>query len=152
MWQLPLVANVCLLPTYIQSFITADCATNRDNMKVTNILAGFTSSVAATNLYVSSYGGNITSLRLSASPHGGYTLETTALNDGSAPSPSWLTKDEYNDVIYCVDEALSGGNGSIASYKPSTDGTLTIIDRHATLNGPVSTVVYNEGKALAAAL
>jgi hypothetical protein len=150
MWQLPLLANVCLLPSYLRYFIASDCA-NTENMKLPLSLAGLTTSVAATNLYVSSYGGNITSLKLSALPQGGYSFETIATINGSAPQPSWLTRDEFTGAIYEVDEVYAGTNSTIASYKASTDGQLTIINRQSTINGPVHTAVYNEGKALVAA-
>lgn len=49
-----------------------------------------------------------------------------------------------------MDENFSG-LGSIAAYTTSPSGELTQFDRHGTLAGPVSTVVYNGGKALVAA-
>ncbi|CZR63507.1 uncharacterized protein PAC_13404 [Phialocephala subalpina] len=114
-------------------------------------LGGFVTSTLATNLYVSSYAGNITSVQLSQLPNGAYSLNPVSVNDGSVPSPSWLTKDEYNDVVYCVDEGFGVPNSSIASYKTSKSGELTLIDRHLTIAGAVSTVVYNSGKGIAAA-
>jgi hypothetical protein len=105
----------------------------------------------ATNLYVSSYIGTITSLQLSRYPNGSYKLETVAVNHGSEPNPSWLTGDEYNGIIYCADEGLTVPNGSLASYKTSTSGKLTQIDRHTVISGPVNSVIYNNGKALAVA-
>ena len=108
-------------------------------------------STGATNLYVSSYIGTITSLQLNRHHNGVYELETVAVNNGSYPNPSWLTKDEYNDVVYCADEGLTVLNGSLASYKTSPSGDLTQIDRHTVISGPVHSVVYNNGKALAVA-
>ena len=114
-------------------------------------LSGLVTSVAAVNLYVSSYAGTITSLQLTQDTKGSYSLSQVAVNEDSAPNPSWLTKDEYNDVIYCVDEGLTVPNGSLASYKTSPSGELTKIDRHTVISGPVSSVVYNGGKGLALA-
>ncbi|KAH8795096.1 3-carboxymuconate cyclase-like protein-like protein [Hyaloscypha sp. PMI_1271] len=117
--------------------------------------AGLTTSAVAVNLFVSSYSGIVTSLQLAPSAQGpgigGYVLTTTASNNGSGPQPSWLTKDPYNNVIYCVDEAFSTPNGTMTAYTTSKSGTLSLIDTQATVVGPVSTVIYNEGKALAAA-
>jgi 6-phosphogluconolactonase (cycloisomerase 2 family) len=104
-----------------------------------------------TNLYVSSYIGTITSLQLTRHPDASYSLTQVAVNDGSYPNPSWLTRDEHNGVVYCLDEGLTVLDGSLASYKTSASGVLTQIDRHSTINGPVSSVVYNGGKALAVA-
>lgn len=109
------------------------------------------SSALATNLYVSSYGGNITSLQLSHTRDGGYSLKELSFNEGSEPSPSWLTLTPENDVLYCLDEGLTTPNGSIASYKISDTGKMTLMDRHSVLSGPVSSVPYNNGRALVAA-
>ncbi|KUJ16153.1 YkgB protein [Mollisia scopiformis] len=113
-------------------------------------LGGFVTSAAATNLWVSSYGGNITSVQLSQSPNGTYSLKQTSFNDESS-DPSWLTKDQYNDIVYCVDEGFDSPNGTISSYKTSPSGELTLIDRHITISGPVASVPYNGGKALVVA-
>jgi len=120
-------------------------------MRASLPLSGLVTSAAAVNLYVSSYAGTITSLRLTQASNGSYSLSQVAVNEGSAPNPSWLTKDEYNDVVYCVDEGLSVPNGTLASYKTSTSGDLTQIDHHSVISGPVSSVVYNGGKGLAVA-
>jgi 6-phosphogluconolactonase (cycloisomerase 2 family) len=114
-------------------------------------LSGLVTSAAGINLYVSSYAGTITSLQLNQDSNGSYSLGQVAVNEDSAPNPSWLTKDEFNDVIYCVDEGLTVPNGSLASYRTSPSGKLTQIDRHSVISGPVSSVVYNGGKGLALA-
>lgn len=114
-------------------------------------LGSLVTSSFATNLYVSSYAGTITSLQLNQERDGSFSLNQVAVNTGSQPNPSWLTKDEYNDVVYCVDEGLTVPNGSLASYQTSRSGELTQIDRHTVINGPVNSVVYNGGKALALA-
>ncbi|TVY25477.1 putative 6-phosphogluconolactonase [Lachnellula hyalina] len=114
-------------------------------------LGGLVASSVAVNLYVSSYIGTITTLSLCQDANGNYSLTTIAANNGSAPSPSWLEKDGYNGIIYGLDEGLTGPNGSISSYKTPGSGVLKQIDRHVTLGGPVSSIVYNGGKALAVA-
>lgn len=114
-------------------------------------LSGLVASGAAVNLYVSSYIGTITSLQLSQDAAGLYSLSQVAVNEGSAPSPAWLTLNEESRVLYALDEGLYIPNGSIASYKTSPSGELTQIDRLDTIWGPVSSVIYNEGKALAVA-
>jgi 6-phosphogluconolactonase (cycloisomerase 2 family) len=114
-------------------------------------LGGLVASTVATNIYVSSYIGTITSLQLSKSADGSYTLNTVAVNNGSEPNPTWLEKDKYNDIIYGLDEGLTVPNGSISSYKTSPSGELTQIDRHTTQNGPVASIVYNGGKGIAVA-
>lgn len=151
MWQVSLL----LLPSTLRSFgqsgwnFASNCL---NTMRLQYLpLSGLAASTAAVNLYVSSYTfGNITSLRLTKA-HETYTLTTLAGNTGSAPNPTWLEKDTLNDVIYGVDEGLTVPNGSISSYKNSATGVLTQIDRHSTLSGPVASIIYNGGKALAMA-
>jgi hypothetical protein len=113
-------------------------------------IGSLVTSSLAVNLYVSSYAGTITTLQLSRDEYG-YSLETLAVNSGSAPQPSWLEKNKYNGIIYCVNEDWNRKNGTIASYRASASGALTQIDIHDTIGGPVSEVVYNGGKGLAVA-
>lgn len=108
-------------------------------------------SAVATNLYVSSYIGTVTTLHLSQSADGSYALSRGTVNNECGPSPSWLTRNEHNGVIYCINEGLTGPNGTVTTYTTSPSGELTKLDSHETLGGPVSGVVYNAGKAFAAA-
>jgi hypothetical protein len=114
-------------------------------------LDGLVFSSVVANLYVSSYAGTITSLQLSRNDKALYSLNAVSFSTGSEPNPSWLTLDETHGVVYCVDEGLSVPNGSISSYKTSASGKLTPIDHHSVVRGPVSSVLYNGGKALAVA-
>lgn len=114
-------------------------------------LSALVTSTVATNLYVSSYLGNVTTLHLSKSAEGAYSLESASVNNECGPSPSWLTRNENNGVIYCLDENWAGPNGTVFTYKASESGELTQVDKHVTLGGPVSGVVYNKGKAYAVA-
>ena len=151
MGGVPPFSHFCL-PAPLRSFAFAfwdSVEIFLDNMRWQHFpLAGLVSSTVATNLYVSSYIGTITSLQLSKSANGSYTLNTVAVNNGSEPNPTWLEKDKYSGVIYGLDEGLSVPNGSISSYTTSPSGELTQIDRHSTLNGPVAAIVYNGGKGI----
>ncbi|KAF5020775.1 hypothetical protein F66182_7203 [Fusarium sp. NRRL 66182] len=121
-----------------------------------NITAPFTPDLNSTSLlYVASYSGVITTLNLSLA---GYrdapiALETVATMDGCAGSPSWLTLDSFNSVLYCTDEGLQDGkNGSLASFNVSQDGSLTPLDKVSTVIGPVSAVLFGDyGRGLAMA-
>ena len=143
------------LPAPLRSFGFA-CLDSVENfldiMRLQHLpLGGLVASTVAVNLYVSSYIGNITTLSLSQGANGSYSLTTVAANNGSSPSPTWLEKDKYNGIIYGLDEGFTSPNGSISSYKTSESGELTQIDRHLTLGGPVSSIVYNKGKGIAVA-
>jgi 6-phosphogluconolactonase (cycloisomerase 2 family) len=112
---------------------------------------------SATLLYVSSYAENVTTLSLTLPKRMGQratngSLKTIAVNGGCAPNPSWLTLDSATSTLYCTNEGLSTPNGTLASFKTSKNGTLTLLDVVDTLSGPVSSVVYCEhGKGLAVA-
>jgi hypothetical protein len=100
----------------------------------------------ATLLYVSSYIGTVTTLNLTLGADGvGSSLTTLSTTNGCAPSPSWLTLDRANGVLYCSDEGLSTPNSTLSSFKTGADGKLTQLGKVETINGPVSSVIYGEG-------
>ncbi|THY51912.1 3-carboxy-cis,cis-mucoante lactonizing enzyme, partial [Aureobasidium pullulans] len=102
------------------------------------VAASFT---AATNLFVSDYSGNISTLELTE--HGGhYSLTKTSANAGCAPNPSWLTLDTNHNTLYCLDEGLEVTNGSLTSFTINSSGHLHKIHRQQTISGPVSGVIY----------
>ncbi|THW25621.1 3-carboxy-cis,cis-mucoante lactonizing enzyme [Aureobasidium pullulans] len=102
------------------------------------VAASFT---AATNLFVSDYSGNISTLELTE--HGGhYSLTKTSANAGCAPNPSWLTLDTNHNTLYCLDEGLEVTNGSLTSFTINSSGHLHKIHREQTISGPVSGVIY----------
>ncbi|THX73058.1 3-carboxy-cis,cis-mucoante lactonizing enzyme [Aureobasidium pullulans] len=102
------------------------------------VAASFT---AATNLFVSDYSGNISTLELTE--HGGhYSLTKTSANAGCAPNPSWLTLDANHNTLYCLDEGLEVTNGSLTSFTINSSGHLHKIHREQTISGPVSGVIY----------
>lgn len=96
---------------------------------------------SATNLFVSSYAGNITSLSLTESG-GNYNLEKTFYNPGCAPNPSWLTLDVDRGELYCLDEGLTVPNGTLSSYLVNPDGSLKQVQKADTVSGPVSGVIF----------
>ena len=158
MWAVPLSNYLGSLPSILRSLgnsiltpLSNTCCWLKMRLIPLLPLSSLVTSGLATNIYVSSYAGSITSLQLYQERNGAYSLNQIAVNNGSYPNPSWLTKDEYNDAVYCVDEGLTVPNGSLASYKTSKSGVLTQIDRHSLISGPVHSVVYNGGNALAVA-
>ncbi|KAA8571098.1 hypothetical protein EYC84_000451 [Monilinia fructicola] len=83
--------------------------------------------------------------------YGTYALETIAVNNVTTDNPSWLHKDPNNGVLYCLNEGLTVPNGSISSFKIGGDGSLNLLGNVPTINGPVGSVLFNQGKTLAAA-
>lgn len=158
MWQLPLAEGLCLLPSYLHTFIPTDCVIANTNMQLPSyMLAGLATSVAATKLYVSDYStaeipGNVTSFSLSAQPKGSpYLIERISSTQSPTYQPSWLTKNPENDILYLANEFFAGVNGTISTFKTSSDGQLSLVQNILTKNGPVHTSIYNQGKALVSA-
>lgn len=111
-------------------------------------------SSLATHLYVSSYAGTITTLDLSL-PSGNTStaqLEAISTSTGCNSSPSWLTLDYRNSILYCLDEGLSTPLGSLSSLRTNDDGSLAPLDQISVISGPVSSVIYGDaGDGLALA-
>lgn len=103
----------------------------------------------AVNLYVASYAGNLTTLSLLQNPDGSYHLTQTSTFNTSTNSPSWLTLNRQNNVLYMIDEAMAAANGTIVSYKTSFTGHLTEIQRVETMQGGLHAAFYGSGSALA---
>lgn len=113
------------------------------------VFFALTQGMCAVNLYTSSYGGTITSLSLLKNADETYTLSQTSSLETQTTSPSWLTLNRQNDVLYLVDEAVNAGNGTVVSYKTSFNGQLTEIQRVQALEGGVYATFYNSGSAIA---
>ena len=103
----------------------------------------------AVNLYVASYAGNLTTLSLLQNPDNSYHLTQTSTFNTSTNSPSWLTLNRQNNVLYMIDEAMSATNGTIVSYKTSFTGHLTEIQRVEAMEGGLHAAFYGSGSALA---
>ncbi|KAF7947763.1 hypothetical protein EAE96_008842 [Botrytis aclada] len=111
----------------------------------------FVNGTITANLFVSSYIGTISTLQLSKSVNGSYSLNTLSVNNVTRDNPSWLHKDPKNGILYCLNEGLSVSNGSISSFTIAENGTLSLLGNGLTISGPVSSVLFNGGKAMAAA-
>lgn len=102
------------------------------------------------NLYVSSYNGLVSTLRLQQEDDA-FSLTNVTQNADCSTSPSILTFD-LSGNLYCMNEALSyptGGNSSVTMYTTRENGTLTKISRTDTIWAPVfGTVVENVAAGL----
>ncbi|RKF59884.1 putative 6-phosphogluconolactonase [Erysiphe neolycopersici] len=102
--------------------------------------------VSAVNLYVASYGGNITSLSLGQS-NGEYVLSTLSTVKSETPDPSWLEKS--GDLLFLANENFPGPNGTIITYKTSETGILTPLQKpQTTPPGPVSIATNSGGSSV----
>jgi 6-phosphogluconolactonase (cycloisomerase 2 family) len=94
--------------------------------------------VSAVKLYTTSYDGNVTSVSLT-----GNSLSVTSQTQGCGSSPSWLVQDKHHQILYCIDEGNATPNGSVAAYKTSQSGKLTLASRvNLTAPAPVSGVIF----------
>lgn len=105
------------------------------------LVLSLAAAVSATNLYVSSYAGNVTALSLSAS-NGVSTLEKAGSYPQCGPSPSWLTIDSSRGLFFCLNEGLTSPNGSLSSFTINDDGSLAYVQNTTTIAGPVSGTLY----------
>jgi 6-phosphogluconolactonase (cycloisomerase 2 family) len=111
-------------------------------------------NVAAVNLYVASYSGgtwagNITTMSLTQKPDSSYSLTQISTVNTSTNSPSWITLDRQNNVLYLIDEAVNVSTGTLVSYRTSYTGQLTEIKREQAVEGGVYGAFFANGKALA---
>ncbi|KAM0145082.1 hypothetical protein ACHAPC_002481 [Botrytis cinerea] len=111
----------------------------------------FVNGTITANLFVSSYIGTISTLQLSRSLNGSYALNTLSVNNVTTDNPSWLHKDPKNGILYCLNEGLSVQNGSISSFSVAGNGDLSLLGNGLTISGPVSSVLFNGGRNMAAA-
>ncbi|PNS15439.1 hypothetical protein CAC42_698 [Sphaceloma murrayae] len=114
-------------------------------------LLSLAGSASAVNLYASSYAGTVTSLSLLQSTNGTYSLKATSTIEGCGADPAWLTLDSAAGILYCSDEDVNERNSIITSYLTSETGALTQLSSVGTIWGPVSSVVYHDGLAVAQA-
>lgn len=112
-------------------------------------LAAVASATTSTRLYVSSYSGNITTLKLTqtaagkSSSNSSYTLTTLSSNNACAPNASFLTIDPIHQNLFCLNEGIVNPNGSLVSFKiaPNT-GELTEVKSTVTPAAPVNSALY----------
>jgi hypothetical protein len=109
----------------------------------TVLFAGLT---VASRLYAASYDGKVTELSLTNNGANYQLLGRTQTN-GCGASPSWLMVDRVHDIIYCLDEAVDGLNGTLTSFRASLNGSLTVVEQLQTIIGPVASAVYMPANA-----
>jgi 6-phosphogluconolactonase (cycloisomerase 2 family) len=105
------------------------------------VLSALSAAASATDLFVSSYAGDVTTLSLGRS-NGSYSLNATSASSECGPNPAWLTLDVSRGTLYCLNEGLTTPNGSLSSFTINRDGSLKHVQNTTTLNGPVSGVIY----------
>lgn len=104
--------------------------------------SSLTTLTSATNLFVASYAGTVSTLQLTGK-NNNYSLSTTSVSNECAPNPSWLTIDASHGVLYCLNEGLTTPNGSLSSFiiEPRT-GLLTHVQNTTVPSGPVNGVIF----------
>ena len=103
------------------------------------------SAASASLLYVTSYGGTVSTFNLTSPAANSTDLKWLASTEACNPAPSWLTLDRANSTIYCLGEGSQKEGGSITSFRTANNGSLVPLARVKTIDGPVSAVIYGEG-------
>lgn len=111
------------------------------------LLSASAAGCSASNLFVTSYGGTLTTLSLDDAADGSYTLNTAYSSTSCGESPSWLTLDSERGILYCLDEGLTSTNGTINSLLVGEDGGLNLVTSQQAISGPVSSVLYGSPNA-----
>ncbi|KAI1460274.1 putative isomerase YbhE [Annulohypoxylon moriforme] len=111
---------------------------------------GLAGSASATLLYVASYAGTVTTLRLTLPDDDcvdgtAATLAAISNSTGCGPNPSWLTLDYSKNFLFCLDEGLNDPYGGVASFFTNDDGTLTTLNKLQVIQGPVSIAEFGAG-------
>ncbi len=113
-------------------------------------IVGLFSTVIATQLYVSSFIGTITTLGLQRKGSGSnFELTKLAVNHDAPKNTSFLLFDNERGVLYSTEEGYNLPNGFVSSFKASKRGELQLISRLPTIIGDVHQALYNGGKSLA---
>ncbi|KAL8756855.1 MAG: hypothetical protein Q9184_004369 [Pyrenodesmia sp. 2 TL-2023] len=108
-------------------------------------LAATSTSVSATRLFASSYAGTITTLDLSKLGNASYYLAKLDTNNGCSPNASWIEIDVKRRNLFCLDEGMVTGNGSLTSFKIRNDDTgktLTQVAHTIIPNAPVNSALF----------
>lgn len=101
-------------------------------------------------LYVSSYGGNVTTLDFKHR-NDSCILRPVVTTNGCSPSPSWLELDHKTKTLYCVDEGNPTRNATVSSFLTTGNGTLVLQGKATTPIGGVSSVIFGNGTMMALA-
>lgn len=109
-------------------------------------LVATSASVSATRLFASSYAGTITTLDLSKVGNASYTLAKLDTNNACTPNASWLQIDVKHRNLFCLDEGMAIGNGSLTSLKIN-DKTLTPVKHTIIPNAPVHSALFTGSNA-----
>ncbi|KAL4758570.1 Lactonase, 7-bladed beta-propeller-domain-containing protein [Aspergillus foveolatus] len=111
---------------------------NASSLLSTVLFAGLT---VALRLYAASNDGKVTERSLSNNGVNHQLLARTQIS-GCGASPSWLMVDREHEIIYCLDEAVDGLNGTLTSFRTNLNGSLTEVERLQTIIGPVASALY----------
>ncbi|KAL8719192.1 MAG: hypothetical protein Q9225_003771 [Loekoesia sp. 1 TL-2023] len=119
--------------------------TRHFSCSVVALLAATITTVSAARLYVSSYAGTITTLDLAKVGNASYQLARLDTNNGCSPNASWLQIDVKHRNLFCLDEGLTVGNGTLTSFKikDNRNGSLSTVKHTVVPNAPVNSAIFN---------
>ncbi|KAI4177878.1 MAG: hypothetical protein LQ346_007606, partial [Caloplaca aetnensis] len=108
-------------------------------------LAATSTTVSATRLFASSYAGTITTLDLSKLGNASYYLAKLDTTNACSPNASWIEIDVKRRNLFCLDEGMVTGNGSLTSFKIKNDDTgktLSQVAHTIIPNAPVNSALF----------
>ncbi|KAL9601250.1 MAG: hypothetical protein Q9219_002655 [cf. Caloplaca sp. 3 TL-2023] len=115
------------------------------NISLLALLGSTTASASVSRLYVSSYAGTVTTLDLSGSGNSTYQLTLVNTENRCSPNASWLQVDVKHQNLFCLDEGITVGNGTLSSFKMRDikNGSLTPVQHTVVPNAPVNSALYH---------
>lgn len=102
----------------------------------------------SSHIYVAANDGYLHSINFWEN-ESGYSLSHEGRSDGCATNPTWLTLNPEDGRVWCLDEGLGAGRGTINAFSVSDHGALAHYDRHNVSAGPVHGILVNQGRAMA---
>lgn len=104
------------------------------------------SAASASNLFVSSYAGPVTTLELTRNASTkSYNLQTISSTNECAYNASWLLFEPSHRVLYCIGEGMdSSTRGGLTVFSAQADGSLKKTDQHDTPWGGVHAAIYGD--------
>ncbi|KAL8933408.1 MAG: hypothetical protein Q9211_005795 [Gyalolechia sp. 1 TL-2023] len=101
--------------------------------------------ISSAKLYVSSYAGTITTFDLARVGNASYQFARLDTNTGCSPNASWLQIDVKHRNLFCLDEGITVGNGTLTSFKIRDDqkGSLSTVKHTVIPNAPVNSAIFN---------
>ena len=99
------------------------------------------SGASAANIFVSHFGGDVSTLSLTSSGNETYSLTLASSLKTCGQLPAWLSLDSASGTLYCTDEWWNA-DSTVTSLSIGADGALTETAQATALGGGVHNGLY----------